>query len=447
MAGSHGEIFSKRRVTWNAENTRSEVVPHPLRQSESATCRTDILKSVEIRISVLASGEIRLDGVTAQLVNIEQALDKADSKQDVVLYYRENSQGEPPPQAKEILNLIVARKLRFSFSSLPDFSDYVDRFGQSHPRPVLSESPSAADPFAPRMPDVNLRPQPEEVFAHARNSASGVAVVRPDRGVLKFPSLSSIPKITKITAVPALASASPARTIAAIASTEFTMLHNTSPPNIDEAVRAIPFLHLLMAWAFIGHRVWVFEGHPSAFSAGLAESDFLILDSGMLPFLQADWMAVAQHSMKPQGKVFLYDQKKTVVLPLAPSSRPPGWRFSEPDGEASYVNCLLTALAKGGVDSVAIDSGGPVPDLRPLTTNPEESDWVAGLPFRYESLSVEKIIDILLNLAGRGKVGALDSEWVLPTKVASQNGEPWLQTFVIRRQRKWLRTIIHISKL
>lgn len=414
---------------------------------------TDILKSVEIRISLLASGEILLDGVTAQLVNIEQALDKADSKQDAVLYYRENSQGEPPPQAKEIMNLVIARRLRFSFSSLPDFSDYVDRFGQSHPRPVQSESPVAADPFAPRMPDVNLRPPTEDVFASARNSASGaagtngVAVVRPDRGVLKFPTLTSIPKITKITAVPALAPGSPSRAIAAIASTEFTMLHNTSPPNIEEAVRAIPFLHLLMAWAFTGHRVWVFEGHPSALSAGLAESEFLILDSGMLPFLQTDWMTVAQHAMKPEGKVFLYDRKKTVVLPLAQSNRPPGWRFSEPDGEVSYANCLLTTLAKGSVDSVSIDSGGHVPDLSALATSSEESDWVAELPFRYDSLSAEKVIEILLNLAGRGKVRTFDSEWIVPTKVASQNAEPWLQTFVIRRQRKWMRTILHVSKL
>ncbi len=299
------------------------------------------------------------------------------------------------------------------------------------------------------MPHIDLRQKPEDVFAKVRQSAltGGVAIVRPDRAVLALPKMTSSPIAANLSAVPGLAPGGPPRSVAAIVNTEFTMLHNAAPPTIEEASKAIPFLINLMGWSFSGHRVWVFEGHPSALAAGLTDSEFLIVDSGMLPFLQPDWMAVAQRSMKPGGEVFLHDRQKWIMAPLVPSSGPPGWHYLVPDGEASYANCLLETLARGSTESVALDSGGPAPDLAGLATEPEQSEWVAGLPFRYESLSAEKVIALLLNLAGRGKVDTFEKEWLLPAKLTSQGGEPKLQTFVLRRQRKWLRTILHISKL
>lgn len=307
------------------------------------------------------------------------------------------------------------------------------------------------DPFAPSMPDVDLHKRPEDVFAEARKSAStragSVVIVRPDRAVLALPKMSSVPEIANLNAVPALVPGGSSRDVVAIVSTECTMLHNAAAPSIEEVSHCIPFLILLMGWAYSGHRVWAFEGHPSALAAGLRDSEFLILDSGMLPFLQSDWMAVAQSSMRPGGKVFLHHREKQLLAPLTPSSRPPGWRFSAPDGEGSYVNCLLTTMAKGSAESVAIDSGATVPDLARLPTGSEESEWISGLPFRYELLSAKEVIAILLKLAARGKVDIFEKEWVLTTKVASDDSEPRLQSFVLRRERKWTRTILHISKL
>jgi len=117
--------------------------------------------------------------------------------------------------------------------------------------------------------------------------------------------------------------------------------------------------HSRRGWAQAGNRVWVFEGHPSGLSAGLEQADYLLVDSGTLPYLQEDWMAVALRSMKPEGKVFHYNRENRNVLPVAVSSRPPGWRFSEPDGEASYANCLLTLLAKSRQDCTEIKAGEP----------------------------------------------------------------------------------------
>ena len=86
------------------------------------------------RISVLASGEILLDGKTASIAHVKRALEKMKAKTSMVWYYRESGRGEPPEQAIELFKLIVENKLPISLSTKPDFSDYVDENGISLPR-------------------------------------------------------------------------------------------------------------------------------------------------------------------------------------------------------------------------------------------------------------------------------------------------------------------------
>jgi len=62
-----------------------------------------------------------------------------------------------------------------------------------------------------------------------------------------------------------------------------------------------------MGFACIGHAVWIFEGHPTALNAGCRESDLLIVDSGMLPFLSKDWIQVAQNVMCNK-EIYLHDR-------------------------------------------------------------------------------------------------------------------------------------------
>jgi hypothetical protein len=69
-----------------------------------------------------------------------------------------------------------------------------------------------------------------------------------------------------------------------------------------EASQCIPFLGYLLAFARAGHRVVVFEGHPSAFEAVVRNTDMLLIDSGMMPFLQPDWAAVAFSVMRPESR-------------------------------------------------------------------------------------------------------------------------------------------------
>jgi hypothetical protein len=87
-----------------------------------------------MRISVMASGKILLDGKEMPLEAVKGELNKAKVKRSVVWYYRESGKGDPPTQAIEAFKLIVESKLPISLSTKADFSDYVDEKGQSHPR-------------------------------------------------------------------------------------------------------------------------------------------------------------------------------------------------------------------------------------------------------------------------------------------------------------------------
>jgi len=91
-------------------------------------------KESAIRISVLSSGRILLEGKKATLAKVKKALAKTQSARSPVWYYRESGKGQPPIEAIEIVKLVVAHKLPNSLSSKPDFSDYIDDEGHSHPR-------------------------------------------------------------------------------------------------------------------------------------------------------------------------------------------------------------------------------------------------------------------------------------------------------------------------
>jgi len=83
-----------------------------------------------------------------------------------------------------------------------------------------------------------------------------------------------------------------------------------------------------------GHNVVVFEGHPSALETGIRDTDVLLIDSGMLTFLQEDWIRVAVRAMRPGARYFIYRRERQSFFEVRPASQPPGWLYGEPDGEA-----------------------------------------------------------------------------------------------------------------
>jgi hypothetical protein len=90
------------------------------------------------------------------------------------------------------------------------------------------------------------------------------------------------------------------RNVAAIAFTQLDGL-------MKDASKPIPFLGILLGLAYIGHAVWVFEGHRSALAAGCRDADVLIVDGAMVPHLQSDWVAVASSAMK-RPEIYVHDR-------------------------------------------------------------------------------------------------------------------------------------------
>ena len=247
-----------------------------------------------LKISVLASGEVLLDGKPVGMEALDIELQTAKGQNGAVWYHRESSGKEAPPQAKAVIDLVIKHRLPISLSSKPDFSDYVDAKGVSHPRAAQS---------APRMPEVVAPANIEEVFASIRKIAAGdkgqggVVILRPNRRYLQVPPMQATPDLKKF--ADGLAKLIPPgiqRNIAVVSYTEFG--GDASAPSVTEVDKSIPFFGLLMGLGYLGHAVWVFEGHPSAFAAGCRDADALIVDSGMLPFLQKDWQDVAAGVMR-----------------------------------------------------------------------------------------------------------------------------------------------------
>src|SRR5438128_6920797 len=155
-----------------------------------------------------------------------------------------------------------------------------------------------------RMPEVDELPDIGALFDTARQAARGegeqppgahgrhVIIVTPGR-MLKFqpcPPPGSMADAS-VQNVERTMPSTVKRNVAAIAYTELEALQK-------DAARAIPFLGFFLGFAYIGHAVWVFEGHPSALAAGCREADVLLVDSATLPHLQTDWAAVASRAMR-----------------------------------------------------------------------------------------------------------------------------------------------------
>ena len=87
-----------------------------------------------LKIQVFKTGKVKADGAEIILADLAKKLDNLKEKRGVVRYYREAASEEPPPQATEIVKMIIERKLPISMSSKPDFSDYIDEKGKSRPR-------------------------------------------------------------------------------------------------------------------------------------------------------------------------------------------------------------------------------------------------------------------------------------------------------------------------
>jgi hypothetical protein len=171
-----------------------------------------------VKVSVLASDDVLLDGVPVSLAKLKQVLAEAERGKPVIWYYRENSAAEPPPTALEVMKLITEHRLPVRLSSRPDFSDAV----------------------------TGVREGVERAFASVRDKAAGgqLVLVRPDGRIVILPALDKAPPSAMAT-VEKMMPSSVKRNVAVISDTAWTM----DALNLQGASRAIPFFGLLMGFS------------------------------------------------------------------------------------------------------------------------------------------------------------------------------------------------------
>jgi hypothetical protein len=180
------------------------------------------------------------------------------------------------------------------------------------------------DRFKPRMPEVDLVPEIETRFEQARAAAAGevelppaqrgrnVVVVTPGRMLmfLPCPPAGSMPA-AQVASIEKMVPSAVKRKIAAIAYTELEALQ-------ADAAKTIPFLGFLYGFAYVGHAVWIFEGHESALAAGCHEADVLLVDGGMVTFLPSNWQSVAGAAMR-RPEIYVHDRASYALRPAARS--------------------------------------------------------------------------------------------------------------------------------
>jgi hypothetical protein len=231
-----------------------------------------------LKVSVLADGRLLLDGQPATLSAVGQAMDAA-GKDAVVWYYRENATAEPPLVAKEVMKLVTSHLLPVRLSSLPDFSDSV--------------TPATAGL--------------ERLFAPIREKASqrNLVILRPNGQYLLLPvNLKDAVPPEAVATVEQILPSTPARNVAVIGETSWTM---AASPSVQSANEAIPFFGLLMGLATIGHAVWVFDSN-TAIIGGCRLADVLIVDSESVPALPRGWQAQAKQVMRQAPQILVHDR-------------------------------------------------------------------------------------------------------------------------------------------
>jgi hypothetical protein len=303
--------------------------------------------------------------------------------------------------------------------------------------------PDSSEPtgiFTPRLLEADVPENLASVFAQARRIASGddplfpsgqkrVAIVTPGRAIVSIPAPPEDLVTAKTLRALKTLFGPVNRDIAIISYTKLDSLMGGDHGRFtaESAQACIPSLPRLMMLAAAGHKLVVFEGHPAALEPALRDTDVLLIDSGMLPFLPADSVRVAARVMRPGARYFVCGREKQSLLEIVPAAQSPGWLYKEPDGEDSYANCLLTMLGKRPGSSASLTTDGAVPDLRTLTANPDELEWVAALPFQYDRLDASVVIQTILLYAGvcddRPRLLPwLQRHYVLNARLAQQGG-------------------------
>ena len=150
---------------------------------------------MRLKISVLASGAILLDGQPADLEQLDAALQRAKQNHGQVWYYREAAGAQPPAAGLAVIQRVVQHKLPISLSSKADFSDWVDGKGVSRARAAEGAAAAfrAGRRACPRSAFARISRKSSRACAKPprRRATGGIAILKPDRTHLVMPRLAA----------------------------------------------------------------------------------------------------------------------------------------------------------------------------------------------------------------------------------------------------------------
>ena len=142
-----------------------------------------------LKIQVLGSGEVLLNGEPAALLELDQVFAEAREEGTPVQFERANSESTPSLEAQAVLNLIRMHRLRLSLTS-------------------PTEIPAPEDVKPREVAKVVELPVMDTLFAKLRRQSAqirGISLLRPDRSsfVLPAPAPGTIPEqmIAMVTAL------------------------------------------------------------------------------------------------------------------------------------------------------------------------------------------------------------------------------------------------------
>ena len=178
---------------------------------------------------------------------------------------------------------------------------------------TLVAQPQEVATFEIRMPEVDLSRRADAVFQAARQAAAGapqpgvseqrqVVLVTPARVTMLYPCPapdSVAPQ--ELAAAEELVPPETPQNIAVIAFNDLQALHGG-------IIEAMPFFGLLRQLGYLGHAVWIFEGHVSAMTPGCQDADLLIVDDGMMRHLPGNWRSVATRVMRG-ADIYAFERK------------------------------------------------------------------------------------------------------------------------------------------
>ena len=90
----------------------------------------DFDASVVMRIVILADGAVLIDGTRTELPDVSAKLSSLAERKGVVWFYRANPQGEPPPNAMEVLKMVIDARRPIQLFTKEDFSETVGPDGK-----------------------------------------------------------------------------------------------------------------------------------------------------------------------------------------------------------------------------------------------------------------------------------------------------------------------------